>query len=105
MPTATAEAEAPAAVQFQMLARTALVPSPLNPRKHFDPAKLEELAATMGNGVGVIEPLVVRRLGRQHEIVAGERRWRAAAIAQLEELPVVVKQLTDAQVLEIMVIE
>lgn len=94
-------------MQFQMLARAAIVPSPLNPRKHVDPVTIDELAATMGNGVGIIEPLVVRPTGKAgtFELVVGERRWRAAEKAGLAEVPVIVKELTDAQVLEIMVIE
>lgn len=95
-----------ASVPLLMVPVARLTPSPLNPRQHFDKHKLEDLAATMGNGVGVIEPLVVRNgSANRYEIVAGERRWRAAKIAQLEEVPVVVKTLTDAQVLELMVIE
>lgn len=91
---------------MQVIPLTQLKPSPLNPRKHFDQAALEDLARTMGNGVGVIEPLVARLVnGALFEIVAGERRWRAAKIAQLEAVPVVVKELTDIQVLELMVIE
>lgn len=94
-------------MEFQMMARESIMPSPLNPRKHFDPEKLQELAGTMANGVGIIEPLVVRSRPdlNCYELVAGERRWRAAALASLDTVPVVVKQLTDAQVLEIMVIE
>lgn len=118
-PAAAAVAEA---TTFQMIPVTKIQPSPLNPRKHFDQAKLVELAATMGNGVGIIEPLVVRPfdIGRQigrdagkaarnecppFEIIAGERRWRAAQIAGLVDVPAIVKELADAQVLEIMVIE
>lgn len=86
---------------------SALTPSPLNPRKHFDPVKLQELADTMGDGVGVIEPLVVRPNGTAttFEIIAGERRYRSAQLAGLETVPVVVKDLEDAQVLEIMLVE
>jgi hypothetical protein len=94
-------------MQFQMMDRARIQPSPLNPRKHFDPEKLQELAETMLNGVGIIEPLVVRSRPdlNCYELVAGERRWRAAAIALLDEVPVIVKELSDAQMLEIMVIE
>lgn len=82
-----------------------LTPSPLNPRKKFDQADLEDLAKTMAPPVGVIEPLIVRAVNGSYELVAGERRWRAAAVAQLETVPVIVKALTDAQVLELMLIE
>lgn len=87
--------------------RDAIDPSPTNPRKRFDEASLRELAATMTPEVGIIEPLVVRlskKPGR-YELVAGERRWRAAAIAKLEDVPVVVRVLTDEQVIEIQIIE
>jgi ParB/RepB/Spo0J family partition protein len=94
-----------AATQFQILPVSACKPSGLNPRKLFDHAKLLELAQTMGNGVGVIEPIVVRTAKSGYEIVAGDRRVRAAKLAGLTEVPAVIKNLTDGQVLEIMVIE
>ena len=85
------------------------VPSPLNPRKHFDKAKLEELAASI-RVKGIIEPLVGRLIpGRggedRIEIVAGERRYRAAKIAELELIPIIIRELTDLEVLELMAIE
>ncbi len=87
-----------------------LKPSPTNPRKHFDPDKLRELAASL-TAVGVIEPLVVRVAPKKNpgtagfEIVAGERRYRAAKLAGLAEVPAVVKDLTDVQVIELQLIE
>jgi ParB family chromosome partitioning protein len=81
-----------------------LQPSALNPRKTFNPARLRELAASVAV-VGVIEPLVARQVGDHYEIVCGERRWRAAEIAGLTHLPVMVRCLTDTQALEIMVVE
>jgi len=83
-----------------------LVPSPLNPRKTFDKAKLEELAASI-TSKGIIEPLVVReRPGlAQLEIVAGERRYRAAKLAKHDVVPVIIRHLTDVEVLELMAIE
>jgi ParB family chromosome partitioning protein len=110
----------PPPIGFHLLPLKMIVPSPLNPRKRFDEGKLRELAASMGGGVGIIEPLIVRPCGPKgplkptdvgrippvgYELVAGERRWRAAAIADLPEAPVVIKALTDVQVLELMVIE
>lgn len=89
---------------FKVLPITGLKASPLNPRKQFDPVKLQELATSF-SGVGIIEPLVVRAVNGHHEIVAGERRFRAAKLAGLREVPTVVRELTDAQVLEIMVVE
>lgn len=98
----------------QIIPRDRLKPSPTNPRKQFDAGKLTELAETM-KGHGILEPLLVRRArGKENEcpldamvfeIIAGERRWRAAALAGLEELPCLVKALTDDQVIEVQYIE
>ena len=75
------------------------------PRRSFSPESLDELAASISQH-GVLQPLVVRpRLSGRYEIVAGERRWRAARIAGLTELPVVVKELSDEQAYEIALIE
>jgi ParB family chromosome partitioning protein len=93
---------------FDVVPWASIQASPLNPRQRFDRGTLEELAASMAGGVGIIEPLIVRPFGKKagaYELVAGERRWRAAEIAGLSEVPVLVKPLTDVQVLELMVIE
>jgi ParB family chromosome partitioning protein len=76
------------------------------PRQYFDEAKLQELAQTIKNH-GVLEPLLVRSLPRQnqYELVAGGRRYRAAALAGLSEVPVIVLELSDEQVLEVAIIE
>src|SRR5688572_22009841 len=80
-----------------------LDPSPTNPRKTFDAGGLKELAASI-SAQGIIQPLVVRprpaAKGR-YEIVAGERRWRAAQLAAIDAVPVIVRELTDGQALEI----
>lgn len=82
-----------------------LFPNPNQPRRDFAPDALEDLAASIRTK-GVIQPLIVRRRGTQdYEIVAGERRWRAAQMAQLHDLPVIIKELTDSEVLEIALIE
>ncbi|MBJ2149597.1 ParB/RepB/Spo0J family partition protein [Paracoccus sp. IB05] len=81
-----------------------LQPNPEQPRKDFDQAALEALADSLRQK-GVIQPLVVRVKGDHYEIVAGERRWRAAQIAQLHEVPVVIRELDDTEVLEIAIIE
>lgn len=81
-----------------------LQPNPEQPRKDFDQAALEALADSLRQK-GVIQPLVVRTKGDHYEIVAGERRWRAAQIAQLHEVPVVIRELDDTEVLEIAIIE
>ena len=82
-------------------------PNPDQPRRSFDPDALEELAASI-RVKGVIQPLIVRAhptKADHYEIVAGERRWRAAQIAQLHELPVIVRSFSDIEVLEIAIIE
>jgi ParB family chromosome partitioning protein len=78
--------------------------NPLQPRTAFEPAKLEELAASI-RANGVIQPIVVRRLGDGYQIVAGERRWRASKLAELTEVPVVVLEVADPQMLELALIE
>jgi ParB family chromosome partitioning protein len=81
--------------------------NPRNPRKHFTEAELEELSASIRER-GIIQPIVVREVGKtgdKFEIIAGERRWRAAQRAGLHEVPVVVIDATDAQSLELAIIE
>ncbi len=84
-----------------------LAPSPLQPRKHFDESALNELAASIKEK-GILQPLLVRadpnRAGH-YEIIAGERRWRAAQRAQIHNVPVLVRELSDAEVLEVALIE
>lgn len=82
-----------------------LVPNPNQPRRDFRPEALQELAASI-RVKGVIQPLIVRDLGDgRFEIVAGERRWRAAQLAQLHELPVIIREFTDSEVIEVAIIE
>jgi len=83
-----------------------LEPNPQQPRLDFKREELESLADSIRKK-GVIQPLIVRRkVGRDiYEIVAGERRWRAAQLAQLHEVPVVIREFDDAEVLEIAIIE
>lgn len=81
-----------------------LIPNPDQPRRHFDETALAELAASIKEK-GVIQPLIVRAKGDMFEIVAGERRWRAAQRAQVHDVPVVIRDFTDTEVLEIAIIE
>jgi ParB family transcriptional regulator, chromosome partitioning protein len=81
-----------------------IVPSPFQPRRTFGPEQLDELAASIKQH-GIIQPLVVRRVGNKHELIAGERRWRAARLAGLSEVPVVVRQKTDGEAAEEALIE
>lgn len=82
-------------------------PSPFNPRKTFDTKELDELAESIREK-GLVQPIVVRPLGpggNHYEIVAGERRWRAAQRASLHLIPVIVRALTDQEALELAIIE
>lgn len=82
-----------------------LFPNPNQPRRDFAPEALSDLAASL-RAKGVIQPLIVRvRPDGAYEIVAGERRWRAAQLAQIHELPIIVRELTDSEVLEVALIE
>ena len=82
-----------------------LKPCPLQPRKEFDRAALEGLAESI-KANGVIQPLVVRPAGDdEYELIAGERRWRATQIAGLETVPAVVREASDAEVLEMALVE
>jgi len=82
-----------------------LRPSRFQPRKDIDPARLQELADSI-SAQGVVQPVVVRLMGNsRYEIIAGERRWRAAQIAGLHDLPVVVRDVTDQTALAIALIE
>jgi ParB family chromosome partitioning protein len=79
-------------------------PNRNQPRKHFAPDKLEELAASIREK-GIIQPLVVTRRDDGYEIIAGERRWRAAQKAGLHEIPVVIREATPDAVMELALIE
>jgi ParB family chromosome partitioning protein len=79
-------------------------PNPRQPRKRFDPAPLDELTESIRVS-GVIQPIVVRRAGDGYELIAGERRWRAAKQAGLERIPAVVRDATNEQSLEIALVE
>ncbi|MBA2935502.1 ParB/RepB/Spo0J family partition protein [Sphingomonas sp. CGMCC 1.13654] len=79
-------------------------PHPDQPRRHFDEEKLEELAQSIAER-GLLQPIVVRKIGTGYQIVAGERRWRAAQRARLHEVPALVRDLNDTETLEIAIIE
>ena len=79
-------------------------PNPLQPRRVFDPKALGELAQSIQSN-GIIQPLVVMRKGDRYQLVAGERRWRAAKLAQAETVPVVVRDIPAGRLLEVTLIE
>lgn len=96
--------EAARAAGVQTLPVGQIVPNPDQPRRHFDEAALDELAASIA-GRGLIQPIVVRPKDGGYEIVAGERRWRAAQRARLHEVPVLVRTLSDAETIELAIVE
>ena len=79
-------------------------PNRKQPRKHFNEAALEELAASLKT-YGMIQPVVVKKSGDYYELIAGERRWRAAKIAGLEKIPVVVKDWEEGEAFEAALVE
>jgi ParB family transcriptional regulator, chromosome partitioning protein len=81
-----------------------IAPHPGQPRRYFDEAALDELAASIAKR-GVLQPIVVRTVGDKFQIVAGERRWRAAQRAQLHEIPCIIKNFDEDETLEVALIE
>ncbi len=79
-------------------------PNPLQPRTVFQPERLAELAQSIRTN-GIIQPLIVRRAGDAYELIAGERRWRAARMASLETVPAIIQDFADDRLLEISLIE
>lgn len=83
---------------------TQIEPNKSQPRKQFDEDTLQELADSIKQ-YGVLEPLIVTKKGKFYEIIAGERRWRAARLAGVKEVPVVIRDYTDREIMEISLIE
>jgi ParB family chromosome partitioning protein len=107
--TAAATASAPATPSTptsppSKLPIEAIHPNPMQPRVVFQPERLEELAASI-RANGIIQPLIVRRHDTQFQLVAGERRWRAAKLAGLKDVPVVIQEIADPLLLELALIE
>ena len=98
--------EAPAEKSpYKLLPIHKVEPNPNQPRRDFDPEELQSLADSIGQH-GVVQPLTVRELsGGYYQIIAGERRWRAARIAELREIPAVVIEADDRKVMELALIE
>jgi len=97
-------AGAPTRGGIQMMPVSSIEPHLDQPRRHFDEEALAELAASI-QARGMIQPIVVRPHGHRYQIVAGERRWRAAQKAHLHEVPAIVRDLDDAESLEIALLE
>ncbi len=84
--------------ELRLIEATSIRPNPFQPRRHFDPVALSELAQSIRHS-GLMQPIIVRRASdspTHFELVAGERRWRAAQVAGLHEIPVLVKDLSDS---------
>ena len=106
-PEAPAPAQAPASAGGSTLPVTYLRPGKFQPRRHFDETLLDELASSIRQH-GLLQPILVRPIAGEadaYEIIAGERRWRAAQRAKLHDVPVIVQMLTDTQALEIALVE
>ena len=100
---AVEKAQEPASAAQELLIKN-IAANPYQPRCNFDEEKLQELAASIKE-FGVVQPVVVRKKGRSYELVAGERRLRAAALAGLTKVPAIVKDYDDAKMMEIALIE
>jgi ParB family chromosome partitioning protein len=100
----SAEAAAPAIETTTDVPTDLIDPSPLQPRSVFDESKLDELARSISAN-GVVQPVLLRRRGARFELIAGERRWRAAIRAGLTQIPAVLRNVSDDKVLEIALIE
>jgi len=101
--TPTAEVT-PSSKAVQSIEVALIQPHPEQPRRHFDEGALQELAESIAKR-GVIQPIIVRPQGGGFQIVAGERRWRAAQRAQLHRIPAIVRDFDEAETLEIALIE
>ena len=101
-PPAPVEAAEPADAQLVKI--DLIDANPLQPRRVFEAVRLSELAQSI-QANGIVQPLVVRRVADRYQLVAGERRWRAAKLAGLERVPVVVRDIPDDRLLEITLIE
>lgn len=100
---AVEKAQEPASAAQELLIKN-IAANPYQPRCNFDEEKLQELAASIKE-FGVVQPVVVRKKGRNYELVAGERRLRAATLAGLTKVPAIVKDYDDAKMMEIALIE
>ncbi len=89
---------------LQSIPVSSIEPHPGQPRRSFDEAALDELAVSIQQR-GVIQPIVVRPHGHRFQIVAGERRWRAAQRARLHEIPAIVREFSEAETLEVALVE
>jgi ParB family chromosome partitioning protein len=102
-PSPASTAEAPGAATVE-LAIDAIAPNPQQPRKDFNDKALQDLSASLKQS-GVLQPVVVRRFGEGYQLIVGERRWRAAKMAGITHIPAVIREVSDAQSLELALVE
>jgi len=100
-PASSAEGPGAATVELPI---DAIAPNPQQPRKDFDDKALQDLSASLRQS-GVLQPVVVRRLGDGYQLIVGERRWRAAKLAGITRIPAVIREVSDAQSLELALVE
>ncbi len=100
----TASSETPSLKNSDKININQIIPGKYQPRTEFDKESLDALAESIKEK-GVLQPLLVRKQGDKYEIIAGERRWRASKIAGLSEVPVIVKDFNDKEVLEVALVE
>src|SRR3989454_7307097 len=103
-PAVSPRADAESGERVHQLNLASIVPSALQPRKDFGQEALQELIDSIRQH-GIIQPLIVRQVGARFELIAGERRWRAAQEAGLTQVPVIIRSASDLEVLEISLIE
>lgn len=94
----------PTGAAIRMLKLDEIVPNPFQPRREMDESSLRALAESLKQA-GVLQPIVVRAAGDRYQLVAGERRWRAAGLAGLSEIPAVLRELSDAESAQLALIE
>ena len=103
-PGAPAVPEPQAAGGIQDLPVDSIQPNPQQPRKDFETSSLNDLSASFRKS-GVLQPVVVRKVAQGYQLIAGERRWRAAKLAGLERIPAVIREASDAESLELALVE
>jgi ParB family transcriptional regulator, chromosome partitioning protein len=104
LPSVSSPVAAPEAGGIQEIAVQDIAPNPKQPRKDFNINGLNSLADSLKRS-GVIQPVVVRKLGAGYQLIVGERRWRAAKLAGLERIPAVVRDVSDVESLELALVE
>ena len=104
LPPSPGPSAPPEVAGIQEISVDAISPNPQQPRKDFDINALNELAGSLRKS-GVIQPVVVRKVGPGYQLIVGERRWRAAKLAGLSQIPAVVRDVSDAESLELALVE